>query len=97
MLKPTPHQRSPGCRPEVTRRVEVKLYDAQGALQLLGKGYRLFVERVDVEERPKKKLYMIEEFQEAARFVKDWQKRRWPDLADHEIVDRMASSEVVGR
>ena len=39
------------------------------------------MDRVDVEERPKMEPYTIEEFQEAAKYVKDWKRKRWPDLA----------------
>jgi hypothetical protein len=63
----------------VTQRVDLRLYDAQGALQLIGKGFGLFVEREVVEERTKEP-FTIEEFHEAAKGVLEWRKRTWPDL-----------------
>ena len=49
---------------------------APGALQLIGKGFGLFVEREVVEER-KVKPFTIEDFHEAAKDVQEWRKKPW--------------------
>jgi hypothetical protein len=63
----------------VTQGVDLRLYDAQGALQLIGKGFGLFVEREVVEERTMAP-FTNEDFHEAAKEVQEWRKRTWPDL-----------------
>jgi hypothetical protein len=49
----------------VRRQVDLKLYDAQGALRLLGRAHGLFMDRVAVEEEQETVQFTIEDLTRA--------------------------------
>jgi hypothetical protein len=70
----------------VTRWVELGFYDAQGALQLLGKGYGLFVERVEVEKREVPPV-TIDEYKDVLAQVAKWEKERMEGMMNLEELE----------